>query len=252
MDTFNNLWRKLDPFERNYFSVVSAVPRASLPPRPIYGAVQFVAIQFVAIQSVRSCDFNARYPVVVAVGSNYTQSHRAVRQRRFTPFLTDACGNPTIVDPVWGMQQATKFSLESYRRNGPRWLSPKAISTSPHAKGRLPIPVNQDFILVAANLSPFITTIPWGNIPPSVRQNILGIWPYTNHLHGLFQLIGNNVDLWIGHGRCDPLIWITFKSWVLGLNIANWMTTFNLSGLGLRAMRNAQSNPTQTYYPLFR
>ena len=244
MDTFNNLWGRLDFLERQYFSsVTSAVPMVGLPP-PVYGDVQFIAVQ-------PPRDLNARYPVVVAVGSNYTQTPGAPTQSTFTRFLKDACGNPTILAHS-GMRDGTDFSFQSYRRNRPQWLSSKAIRSSPHAQGRLPISVKQDFILVATNLSPFITTIEWGNIPPPVRQNILDIWPYTRHLNGLFGLIGTNVDLWIGHGRGDPLIWTIFKSWVLGLNIGNWLTTFNLSRPGLQAMRNAQANPTQTYHPLFR
>ena len=245
----------LEKFDANYFDLLTK-GKPSLP-ATASGGVQFVSMESArGTQRSSLADLNKgspiatsyqpipgddiAFPVVVCVGINYWQDRNSASLtsgvKPIKRFL-----DPTIIDFDSQMRSAFNCEFAAYQRNPVAWVTPLA-GRDAHASH---VPELPDYILIATNFSPFITTDKWGEMPAPDQSAILAAWPKTDHLDSLFRLIGHRVDLWIGHGKSH--CWPKFDVWRKAMGIQNWMTTFNLSALGTLNVNNARKNRHPLY-----
>ena len=160
--------------------------------------------------------------LIVCVGINYDQS--VVGVPPWKPYLQTITGGRTwVVDNSWPVcRRAVNAALQEYRVNAGTWFTNGYASSATLA---LPPsiyspPVNQPpfrFQMVMTNLSPFISTSPWAGLPAPARRAALTAWDRNHHICDLIAQLGDQVDLWIVHGKGH--VWPTFnrklKNWIL-------------------------------------
>jgi hypothetical protein len=254
MDTFANLHKVLDPFESAQFSALKAVSHL-LPPLATHGGVQFVSIEPAIGAHGCPLPVTTSLPVVVGVGINYTQYSTSCPWKpsfpALTRFLQDSCTKlPTIVDSSKGMRSTLNYVLDAYHRNRLNWTSYSINGRTSHASTTISVTSTNPFILIATNLSPFITLDKWSALSPRDQAALRSAWPSSGHLNPLIKRIGKSVDLWVWHGK--DYVWPEFSLWPGRHHYVNWLLTYNLSGFGARIMRRTKKNPTWQYYPLYR
>jgi hypothetical protein len=171
---------------------------------------------------------------VVAIGTNYTQSKsRATFPTRFL--------NGSVLDEAAAMRRAVDFVIAAFDRNQAAWRA------AGECAGRNSLQPKEPYHLVAMNLSPFITVAPWGDAP-ALHSVLLCAWPPMPHLDSFSRILGA-VDLWIAHGEwaSEPV-----KAWLRGRGLAPWISTYNLSGIGLASMKKAQANHSHSRHAQYR
>ena len=239
MDTYSHLHPLLDQFEAaSFHSLISGGPASSLPPAAVHGGVQFVSLlqngTFPSTQKV---------PVVAAVGINYTQSKTGTTFPHLHRYLTDKSGRPTIEDKAPGMHRALNGTLTAHTRNGPTWVTGGRSSVA-----GLPA-ISSGYILVAINFVPYITIKPWLKLMAADQRGLLHCSTGLNFLRPLFSLLSSSVDLRVGHGK--TVVWPLFHHLLPAIKLGNWVTTYNLSGLGCASMANARKNTSNPDHPYF-
>jgi hypothetical protein len=105
--------------------------------------------------------------------------------------------------------------------------------------------VRDDYILDVTNLSPFITIDDWTQFSVGQSKELLKAWSPPKHLDPLAELLGDRVDLWVGHGKVS--VWEYFWSW-RKKKLNPWILTSNLSLRTLRGDRKAGTAPKNTDY----
>ena len=107
--------------------------------------------------------------------------------------------------------------------------------------------VRDDYILDVTNLSLFITIDDWTQFSVGQSKELLKAWSLPKHLDPLAELLGDRVDLWVGHGKVS--VWKYFWSWREKKKLNPWILTSNLSLRTLRDDRKAGTAPKNTDYP---
>jgi len=238
MDTCKHLESKLTLFDKEQFkNLQKQLARNKLP------AAAQGAVQFVVLVADDHKDDNQLLPVVVAVGINYYQCKKT--DGVLKPWLQD-----TITEEAAGMRCATDRAIAAYRRNKTAWEDSIIQGVGPHAERGIKDWKSGSYILVATNISPFITQKMWSKHSEAERAEVLNSWDYCQHLDALHELLGKQANLWIGHGK--GFVWPIFQEWRKRRGINNWMITYNLSGLGTGWMHRAEKNCINSYHPLYR
>jgi hypothetical protein len=242
MESFAQLAIDLAPYENKWALSAAAIAGSGLP--QLNGAVQFVGIE-----PAKGLSQSIRAPVVAAVGINYDQGANAASHLRW---LRDVKGMPDgVTDCYWkpgvgsAMRDALDHALAARRRNAAAWTC--TLRGHPHASTVLP--ALNDYILVATNLSPFITDRQWTDLKPGEQRAIRGAWPHTDHLDDLANLLHGRVDLWVGHG--SDHVWRDFRIWAGRRGIADWQLCYNLSAQGVANMKRASALPGHPRHSLF-
>ena len=238
MDTFKQLESKLTVFEKEQFKNLQKQLAGKKLPAAAQGAVQFVVLV-----TDDHKENNQLLPVVVAVGINYYQCKKT--DGILKPWLQD-----TVAEKAPGMLRATDCAIESYRRNKTAWENGIIQGVGPYAGRGTKDWMGDNYILIATNISPFITQKSWSKHNETEQSEMIKIWDYRQHLNALHQLLGNQVDLWVGHGK--GYVWPIFQEWRERCGINNWMITYNLSGFGMVGMQKAKINCKNSYHPLYR
>jgi hypothetical protein len=254
--SFTQIFSRLEQFEVNCVNDVSSMA-PTLPPAAATGALQFVSVEpALGTRRARLKDIGTNpipddeieFPVVVGVGINYTQDKATLPS--FHRYL------PSVIDFMNGMRSAADYALSAYYQNPVEWVRYfSAKGGHPSQDGHASqVPGKSDYILIATNLSPFITTMSWSEVQKQNHANaILAAWPHQRHLNPLFRLIGQWVDLWIGHW---PDAWPTFQAWRKECFIDRWMLTYNLSSGGYTSgkhhMELAARDSNHRYHSLYK
>jgi hypothetical protein len=186
-----------------------------VPNRPKYSHPN---VQFFALDS-STAKAQTPLPVVVLVGSNYTQLNGVAG--RVVPSASAAfalTGPPFIEDHDPGLFQGIRTKLTKPKHR----CSPCSQIGSP-------------FHLVLTNLVPWITTHTWTNrVTIPYHKALLTTYPPpTSAPHdfvgALSKRIGQHVVCWIGHGATVRLQ-LTALLGVSGLNVFPRFTSNNLTG----------------------
>ena len=230
MKSFNQIVKILSPYEDKWANCAAGVV-PSLP------TCANGAVQFVGIEPGANASHDTELPVVVAVGINYDQGQNPDNHLRW---LRDVKGMPDgVTDCYWqpgkpsDMRNTLDYALACYQRNQPEWVA-KQNNGCVHSTGVIP-PLD-DYILIAANLCPFITKSQWTSSPSPDCTRMKYLWPHAPHLHDLTFLLGNDVVLWVGHGK--DCVWPDFLNWVSSSpQKSPWILTYNLSRQGLANMK---------------
>jgi hypothetical protein len=175
-------------------------------------------------------------PLIAAVGINYDQcltppgfphnfpTHHLQRKSHLATWVEDYTSS--------GMRSALNAALNAYVSNAPCWnANGYASSVIPPVFGGGKV---TDHILIATNLSPLNSKEEWGSRSYSTahRAATLGHWNPNKHLCDLIKRLGQQIDLWVIHGKAA--VWPTFlpaTPW-----IQRWILTYNLSRRNLSRM----------------
>jgi hypothetical protein len=204
-------------------------------------------VQFVSLQPAKKGSIHVPAPVVVAIGINYDQGANPSSLLRW---LRDEKGVADgVSDCYWlsgsDMRTALDCALDAWRKNPSAWMHP--ICGQAHASA-MP-PSWNDYILIATNLSPFITDKQWTGLRPSEQRALRAAWSSSSHLDDLAALLHERVDLWVGHGIDH--VWSDFLKWVARHRIRSWQLSYNLSAQGLANMKRARASKTHVRHMLF-
>ncbi len=236
MKTFAQLEEELQTLEQEHFKRLRADFRWTSELREcISGTVQFFALDN-ADRSV------APLPVVCAVGINYTQGPKTNAEQllhyggKTDPFVT----RPT------GTRRQPRLVIAAYNRNRTTWASAAALDPpsplhvygAPDALSRLGVTATdpgaiEPCHLIMTNVSPFITLNQWRDqtrrTPRACMDLINGY--SVQHLDGLFERLGDTIDLWMGHSAIDGTRWVwpAFADFVKRYNISTWLLCGNLN-----------------------
>ena len=240
--TLPALLAKLRAYESAGLAKLKAATPSPLPHDMLTGYVHFYSVDLPTVEGapVAVEDHETVYPVIVAVGINYTQH---ATEEASLPF--DLWKDSGLVQDA-AMRSAAKRALAAYARNPAAWTTvPAPASTGGNHAYAARVPPAQalkNFILVAVNPYPFITREKW---PSSISGDLRlkAAWWCTAGLDDLHCSLGPDVDLWMGHWR-GQREWEEFHTWRQALNsgLASWMTPYNLSGRGESWMRWAADN----------
>jgi hypothetical protein len=254
VNTFSNLVALLEPFERRQIGALqTAFPSPGKVSSIINGDVQFVVVQ---PPKSNESSINQQLPVIVAVGINYYQEPLAVGPA-FRPYVNTHRPGRWVTDPSSGMHGSIDFALSAYRRNGATWASTICRAAGGRCYASAPAsPLLNDYLLVIANLSAFLTLKQWRRHKKSDTAKLLSLWPPwppvigREHLVDMTTVIESSVDLWILHGPATvfPHANTLFRN--LGWN--PWLLTYNLSGLGKVNMIKAGKNPAHPLNSLYK
>jgi hypothetical protein len=265
METLANLLRDLTTFELSQFNLAKKayITLSAACLSMCEGTAQFVVIQGPNVGTpTRIINSKIRLPVICAIGSNYYQ--------RDLPKLPSAVLEHflNLADPVRdhdlyrGMRNTLDLSLASHNRNTSAWVArlnsddlPSKCKAYGSKSARAGVTVNtpagvfvrDDYILIVTNVSPFITIDDWTSFSVGQSKELLKAWPPTNHLDPLATLLGDRVDLWVGHGKTS--VWGHFWKWREQKKLAPWILTSNLSTRTLRDNRKSGTAPKNTDYP---
>ncbi len=230
MNTYNTLVIALEGFEARHFtSLASRSP--TLNQELVNGDVQFLCVQPPVDK-----DLGKPHHVIVAIGINYFQLPDKVDPPVLKRHLADSDGQPTVKDIYTkeDMRHPLNYTLEAHHRKATRWT--EGGFASDH------ICRFKDYILVVTNFSPFITRSRWLDIKPAAhRKKILELCNFC-HLDDLVELIDHHggAELWIGHGSAT--VWNRFDAFRQRHDLQRWINTYNLSGLGIIAMKRAKKD----------
>jgi hypothetical protein len=265
METLPNLLRSLSVFELNQFDLARNAYNTFSDPclSMCEGTAQFVVVQGPCVgKPDRILDPERRLPVICVVGSNYYQRDAPTPRRAILDHFLSLADPVVDHDLYRGMRNTLDLSLAAHNRNRSAWIDRPNSDDLPSeckaygSKSALAgltvetpagIFVRDDYILVVTNLSPFITIDDWTNFSVGQSKELLKAWPPTNHLDPLAGMLGECVDLWVGHGKV--FVWQRFWSWRESKKLKPWILTSNLSLRTLRDDRKAGTAPKNTDYP---
>jgi hypothetical protein len=250
MITYNNARRILADLEQKWFNkLLSYFARRALPvPTMMNGEVQFFSIEYVepgkdpvsgfSIENAFKQLPNGPLPVIVAVGINYGQDPAIYRFP--THHLSRRSGGATWVEDYTasGMRNVVNAALPHYFNNPATRVS-NGYAASPSLVPSLWSGTSvQPYILIATNVSPFLSQKNWGNHTPADQAAVLRAWNCNDHLCDLLSLLGTDIDLWIIHGK--QFCWDLFDT---SGCIPNWMLLHNLSRRSLRWVGSFWKHP---------
>jgi hypothetical protein len=259
MDTVANLIRTLSTFELKQFDLARRVYTAFSPSclSMCAGTAQFVVVQGPNVGNpTRIIDQEMDLPVICVVGSNYCQKAPVKHNRTMLQHFLNLT-DPVIDNELYrGMRNTLDLSLAAHNRNSSAWTARQnsddlptkceAYGSESALKGvSIGAFVRDDYILVISNLSPFITIVAWTKL--NQRDDLLEAWKPEYHLDALVDLIGKQVDLWVGHGKTS--VWERFWTWREPKQLNPWILTSNLSQWTLIDYRKAGIAPKNTDYP---
>jgi hypothetical protein len=163
-------------------------------------------------------------PVLVAIGSNYTQGV----QRTPRDFLGRANAVENQLD---GCRRSLANALADYARRGALWEAKGAA-----ASATLAIP--EDCHLVLTNFCLWITKRLWQRIRPQTRADLLANNPPLRgkpttpgqwaHLTELAAALAGHEVVWVGHGiQCE--VFALFRQFISSVPGARWLLTPDLA-----------------------
>lgn len=242
---YSILKTELERLEKHW---VRKLPSLHPGPSAANGEVQFFSCEHVyegAPDNLSLPGSLERLPIIACVGINYDQDPGPKPYPQ--PHLMHKTGHWVEDYSNPEMRCALNLALATYFSNRVAWYSNGYASSNSllpqfHGFRGASFP----FILVATNLSPFLTTMKWGSLSPSHRSALRGAWNENQHLCDLITTIGGVVDLWVIHGK--DAVWPTFDTSTP--HITDWIKTPNLSCLGIRSMSKfwqTRSHPTAAY-----
>ena len=238
---------KLYPgLEETWFNTLAGAFSGSPPPRlPALanGEAQFFSIEdFNPIRSlgakIPSCDEEALDPakkqerlLIVAVSINYDQCPTTIPPSSLVPHLYTRSGHASwVAHSMWAAtRNALDVALRQFHGNALTWqnngYASRTVCAAKLCSGGQPLP----YILVCTNVSPFLSLRRWGLHTPAHRHAALAVWNPNQHLCDLIRVLGDDVDLWVVHGK--QFVWPTFDTTDC---IKDWLMTPNLSAFGSR------------------
>lgn len=259
MRTFAELENRLRELEREHFERLRAAFRWTPELREcISGMVQFFALD-------NSDPSPAPQPVVCAIGINYTQGPKTNGERLLHYGGTS---DPIVTRPT-GTRRQPRFVIAAYNRNRTMWTSAPTVSPpsplqvygAPNAMRRLGMTATTpDAIepchLIMTNVSPFITLKQWQDQTrrnPHACKSLIDDYP-TQHLDGLFERLGDSIDLWMGHSAIGgtPWVWPPFASFIQRHNIEEWLLCGNLNPQAHLWHDRAFKKPTHRLYDWYK
>lgn len=260
MDTFKNLEVSLHALEVRHLDRLRADFAWSDDLRAcITGAVVFGVIDN------RQKKRQEALPVVVAVGVNYTQEDRGPSTGALYSYEGTGEG-PRIVTGTGSVPSAAA-AISAYNRNPSAWEMPVAqyycgdAGAGPYAShcataqsGLLceePKGLEDGFILIMTNVSPFITRKYWQKQPEGCKR-LIEKWSANDYLDDLASMLRDSVDLWIGHAAKGGTEWVwpPFRLFVKRNGLDSWLLTPNLSFAHLN-MNGQFRNAGNALYALF-
>jgi hypothetical protein len=144
--------------------------------------------------------------VVVAIGANYSQDARKLpdtspsQSVKVWPFVEARLG-------LWRSYLDSYFKLYESRRLSAVWSTEDGYALPLYPREKQPTP--NDYHLVLANFSPWITTRPWSEIRECHSSEATTIFAYPPHgartfveFEDLRRLLPEET-LWVGHGNYD-------------------------------------------------
>jgi hypothetical protein len=265
MDTIANLLRDLGPFEEGQFNIVKDLfPSFAFNSRDMCdGTAQFVVVQGPDVSNASNKESNLS--VICAVGINYSQTDRTEPCPTSLEHYLNRADSVCDHDLHRDMRDPLDLSLAAYNRNTTAWVAPeqnrglpskcKAYASDSALAGLAfqtsdGVFVLDDYILVISNFSPFLTKDLWGNFSANQSKGLLDAWPPRRHLDPLVELLRDRVDLWVGHSKDS--VWKPFWTLREQKKLDPWILTFNLSGLGLVAIKATKNDPNSREHPLYR
>ncbi len=226
MDTFRDIEALLSGLERQSFDGLCARFRGLDKLRThITGAIQFFAVD-----TTKQAPMTKGLPVVCTVGVNYTQGGRTEDQL----FCYDKRGVARGTQSI----PSVRAVIAAYNRNKTTWEKKPALNPeSPLGvygasdATRKTAGFRDGFILIMTNICPFITVKSWQKQPAAISERLLAE-SGSGHLDELFEILGERIDLWIGHSSIHGTRWVwpEFASFVRRHDIREWLLTANISG----------------------
>ena len=224
--------RMLKKLENKYSQIPATVPTGAAN-----GYTQFFSCENVTQESPVDQDCI----VICGVGINYYQGapHRAYPDIK--PWLyTYTGGNSWVEDYAPRMRQALDKNIATYQMNSAGWHA-NGYASSPNLLRHLNPAKKNPYILIATNMSPFLTQRRWAEHSNSDQNAILNLLGPNDHLCPLIQALGHKIDLWVVHGKQE--VWPRFDNNSCPGGFSNWMLTHNLSGLGMRWISSFWKTP---------
>lgn len=210
-----------------------------------------------------------KLPVVCAIGINYSQQKIQADTNNLFPYQG---GYQDLVAFYTGCYGSTAQVIAAYNRNKMAWENPPPIVEPRSPNGRYGsvnatdkcqlLATNYEelkdegFLLIMTNLCPFVTIDNWNETPDpkgSLRKALLKEFPMQPYLEELFDQLGEDVDLWIGHSAIDGTEWVwpSFLDFVQQKNIASWLLTLNINPRGHLSFDGAFRRRNNPRFPLF-
>lgn len=236
--TYAQIKALVDALELNWQNRLWNLP-GNPDPRIANGQVQF----FDAENTPAPVGPYIEIPLVVAIGANFAQSTRKCQW--FTPYLgLNPTGSPIASSlPTSPMRRCLDEAFTAYAANAQGWVD-RCLASAPNipvGPGQFP----RGYVLLATNVSPFITFRPWQEYDEQYRANLLTFfqagYDYLNAL--LLQLRAKNIQptVFVGHNLHSEVPAL-FRSWQTLNGLEPWLITSNLSQRGFRNGQNAFCN----------
>ena len=185
-------------------------------------------VQFASVENSPGAGEDDDLPIVVGVGINYGQQNKCSAD--FSHHLRDNAGQPTIEDkPGSPMRKMMDLTLDEYEAHRNPWHERK-VAASPNIN----LPQKNlktgtyEYILIATNFCPFLTTITWQDYWEPYRAELLvqldGIFTHLDDLEVLLR----EKALWVAHniGSEAPIL---FRLWQKQSRVSRWLMTCNLN-----------------------
>ncbi len=244
---YSTLKALLEKLEKSWFSELQVL-LPTIPPHlrsVANGSAQFFSLE----NHGKSVPEDEDLPVIVAVGINYAQSNPRPGFPNLNHWLHSVPPGANWVEdpPPWApptswpstTRQILDLNLAQYHLNERAWkangyASDTGLLAQFHgSKGSF------RYILVCANISPFLTNARWLSLPSTSTQQLLNAWNPNNHLCDLVHGLEGKIGLWVVHGKDE--VWPRFQPCCSG--IANWLLTHNLSSLPRRYIPTFWKSP---------
>jgi len=244
MRTVRELVERLELLEEEWFHDLTAQmakPEVKIP------NIANGAVQFVAVESRMDAILEQSVSIILTIGINYHQGsnpHFNPAQPKHLSRWVSKGGRPSVVDGLSEMRETLDFALHAVGRNRARWEYESNPTGGGLAIGN--VAMTKDCLLVATNLSPFITQLGWAQHSSNDKRacgELLALWCWKTHLGRWWEVLGN-IDLLVCHGK--KAVWQDLYQWRSQapdiVRNAPWLFTYNLSRRGLATMKAAQKN----------
>lgn len=210
---------------------------ATVPAGVANGYAQFFSCENVTQKSPD----NQENIVICGVGINYDQGIPHSAYPNIVPWLyTNTGGKTWVEDYSPQMRRALDSNITTYLLNSTAWYK-NGYASSPNLLRQFNPKISNPYILIATNVSPFLTQEIWTNYSTTKTNHLLSLWKPNAHICDLIQALGSKIDLWVVHGK--QAVWPRFDNNTCAGGFPNWMLTHNLSGLGMRWISNFWKTP---------
>ena len=239
MTTYKHVKTTLEALERSMFKTLRKkypqIP-ASVPAGVANGYAQFFSCENVTQETPDDQDCI----VICGVGINYSQGKPHATYPNIEPWLYTLRGNTWVEDYAPAMRRALDSNITTYLLNSAAW-SKNGYASSPNLLRHWNPAMRNPYILIATNLSPFLTQKLWTKQSTTSSSQLLNLWNPNDHICDLRRELGNEIDLWVVHGK--QAVWPLFDNKSCTGEFPNWMLTHNLSGLGMVNIGNFWKKP---------